>query len=87
MRDDGIRPSMGSISSPWDNAITESPMGVIRPECVHARTFESRGQATLAPFECMGRFHDRLRIHSALGWLSPAGLEAANEPKDRPSAA
>jgi len=87
MRDNGIRPSMGSMSSPWDNAITESPMGVIRSECVHARTFEDRGQATLALFEYMECFHDRLRIHSALGWLSPAGFEAANEPRDRSSAA
>jgi transposase InsO family protein len=62
-------------------------MGVVRSECVHARTFESRVHATLALFECTGRFHDRLRIHSALGWLRPAGFEAANEPKDRPSAA
>ena len=87
MRDDGIRPSMGSMSSPWDDAITESPMGVVRSECVHARTFESRGRATLALFDCMGRFHDGLRIRSALGWLSPAGFEAANEPGDRSSAA
>lgn len=87
MRDNGIRPSMGSISSPWDNAITESLMGVIKSECVHARTFESRGRATLALFEYMERFHDRLRIHSALGWLSPAEFEAANEPRDRSSAA
>jgi len=87
MRDNGIRPSMGSISSPWDNAITESLMGVIKSECVHARTFESREQATLALFEYMERFYNRLRIHSALGWLSPAEFEAANEPRDRSSAA
>ena len=28
MRDNGIRPSMGSISSPWDNAAMESLMGI-----------------------------------------------------------
>jgi transposase InsO family protein len=87
MRDNDIRPSMGSMPPPWDNATAESLMGVIKSECVHARTFESRGQATLALFEYMERFHDRLRIHSALGWLSPAGFEAANEPRDRSSAA
>jgi len=62
-------------------------LGAIRSECVHARTFEDREQATPALFEYMERFHDRLRIHSALGWLSPAGFEAANEPRDRSSAA
>lgn len=41
MREAGIEPSTGSISSPWDNAAMESLMGVIKAECVHARTFES----------------------------------------------
>lgn len=35
MEENGIVPSMGSVSSPWDNAVTESLMGVIRAECVH----------------------------------------------------
>lgn len=87
MRDNDVRPSMGSISSPWDNAITESLMGIIRSECVHARTFENREQATLALFEYIERFYNRLRIHSALDWLSPIEYEAANESKDRSSAA
>lgn len=29
MKEAGKRPSMGSVSSPWDNAVTESRMGVI----------------------------------------------------------
>ncbi|WP_346675667.1 hypothetical protein [Enorma phocaeensis] len=41
MRGAGIVPSMGSISSPWDDAAMESPMGPIKAGCVHARTFES----------------------------------------------
>lgn len=36
MRDAGIRPSMGSIASPWDNAAMESLMGLVKAECVHA---------------------------------------------------
>ena len=45
MREAGIEPSMGSISPPWDNAAMGSPMGLIRAERVHARTFETREQA------------------------------------------
>ena len=30
MRENGVRPSMGSISSPWDNAAMESLMGIVR---------------------------------------------------------
>ena len=76
MRENGIRPSMGAISSPWDNAVTESLMGVIKSECVHARTFEGREQATLEIFEYIECFYNRVRIHSAIGWMSPADYEA-----------
>lgn len=41
VRERGVRPSMGSISSPWDNAAMESLMGIVKSECVHAR----RGRA------------------------------------------
>ena len=72
MRENGIRPSMGAISSPWDNAVTESLMGVIKSECVHARTFEGREQAALGIFEYIECFYNRVRTRSAIGWMSPA---------------
>lgn len=78
MGEDGIRPSMGAISSPWDNAAMESLMGPVRAECVHARTFESRERAALEIFEYMERLYDRVRTHSALGYLSPEEFEARN---------
>lgn len=88
MRENGIRPSMGSVSSPWDNAVTESLMGIIKAECVHARTFDGREQAALALFDYIERFYNRLRIHSALGWLSPAEFEARHKDEEsRPQAA
>ncbi|MCF6412911.1 IS3 family transposase [Collinsella tanakaei] len=76
MREAGIRPSMGSVSSPWDNAAMESLMGLIKSECVHARTFETREQAALEIFEYIECFYNRVRIHSALGHLSPEEFEA-----------
>ena len=82
MREAGIEPSMGSISSPWDNAAMESLMGVIKAECVHARTFESRDQAALEIFEYIECFYNRVRTHSALGYLSPEEFERANWPEE-----
>lgn len=82
MREAGIDPSMGSISSPWDNAAMESLMGVIKAECVHARTFESRERAALEIFEYIECFYNRARTHSALGYLSPEEFERANRPED-----
>ncbi len=76
MREAGIRPSMGSIASPWDNAAMESLMGLVKAECVHARTFETRDQAALEIFDYIECFCNRVRIHSALGHLSPEEFEA-----------
>lgn len=81
MREFGVKPSTGSVSSPWDNAAAESLMGCIKSECVHARTFESREQAAMEVFEYIECFYNRTRIHSALGYLSPAGFEERNWPK------
>lgn len=75
-REAGIRPSMGSIASPWDNAAMESLMGLVKAECVHARTFETRDQAALEIFDYIECFYNRVRIHSALGHLSPEEFEA-----------
>lgn len=82
MREAGIEPSMGSISSPWDNAATESPMGVIKAECAHARTFGSRERAALEIFECIECLYNRARTRSAPGHLSPEEFERANRPGD-----
>lgn len=87
MRAAGIRPSMGSISSPWDNAAMESLMGLIKAECVRARTFETRDQAALEIFEYIECFYNRVRIHSALGSLSPEEFEAGHTEDAAPRAA
>lgn len=75
MRERGIRPSMGSVASPWDNAPTESFMGMLKRECVHRKTFETREQAQIEIFEYIEAFYNRLRIHSALGFMSPMEFE------------
>lgn len=89
MRERGIRPSMGSISSPWDDAAMESLMGIVKSECVHAQTYATREEAALDLFERIEVVYNRARIHSALGYLSPAKFEGANWPAEegRPKAA
>ena len=72
----GIRPSMGSIASPRDNAAMGSLMGPVEAGCVHARTFETRDQAALEIFDYIGCSCNRVRIHSAPGNLSPEEFEA-----------
>lgn len=77
---------MGAISSPWDNAVTESLMGCIKSECVNARVYDSREQAALEIFDYIEGFYNPKRIHSALGWLSPDEFERTHR-KNRTHAA
>jgi len=41
----------------------------------HRRTFETREQAQLEIFEYIETFYNRLRMHSALGFMSPVEIE------------
>lgn len=75
MREHGIEPSMGSISSSWDNPAMKSLMGIIKCECVRARTFDGRERAALEIFDYIEAFCDRVGTHSALGCLSPDEFE------------
>ena len=76
MREAGIGPSTGSIASPWDSAATESPMGPVEAGCARGRTLEARDRAASEMFDCIECSCNRVRIHSALGNLSPEGFEA-----------
>ena len=89
MRENDIRPSMGSISSPWDNAAMESLMGIVKSERVHARACATRDEAALDIFERIEVLYNRARIHSTLGYMSPTEFEEANWPdgEGRPRAA
>ena len=51
-------------------------MGLIKAECLPARTTGTREQAALEIFEYIEAFYNRVRIHSALGNLSPEEFEA-----------
>ena len=76
MREAGIGPPTGSIASPWDNAAMESPMGLVKAECAHARTFETRDRAASEILDHIECFCNGVRTHSALGSLSPEEFEA-----------
>jgi len=73
----GIKPSMGSIASPWDNAVTESLMSTIKAECTDIKLYKSVKEATLDIFDFIEVFYNRLRFHSALGMMSPMEFEEA----------
>jgi transposase InsO family protein len=60
-----------------DNAISESFVSTLKAELVRGVRFPSREAARTAIFEYLEGFYNRTRIHSSLGYLSPADYEQA----------
>jgi transposase InsO family protein len=71
----GIVCSMSRRANCWDNACVESFFSTLKTELVGARIFETRAQATLAIFEYIEGFYNRERLHSSIGYCSPADFE------------
>lgn len=49
---------------------------LLKKECVYLHRFQTRTKATQAIFEYIEIFYDRQRLHSALGYRTPAEMEA-----------
>jgi putative transposase len=71
----GIVPSMGRVGSALDNALSESCVATLKAELVSRAKFPSRETARVAIFEYLEAFYNRTRIHSSLGYRSPADFE------------
>ncbi len=67
---------MSGTGNCCDNAPAESFWGRLKTELVHLERFATRGQARAAIFEYIECFYNRVRLHSALGYVSPEAFEA-----------
>lgn len=67
--------SMSRRGNCWDNAVAESFFSALKLELVHHERFQTRRQATTQIFDYIEVFYNRSRIHSAIGYLSPAEYE------------
>jgi putative transposase len=74
-REAGIALSMGSTGDAYDNAMAESFFASLETELLDRTTFRTRADARLAVFDYIEAFYNRIRRHSALGYLSPAEFE------------
>ncbi|OWK45572.1 Mobile element protein [Fimbriiglobus ruber] len=72
----GITCSMSRRANCWDNAPMESFFASLKKELVHDEDYATRERATASIFEYIETFYNRVRRHSALGYLSPADFEA-----------
>jgi putative transposase len=74
-REAGIDVSMGATGSALDNAVCESFFGSLKKELVRRRSWPTRSEARSAIFEWIEGWYNRWRLHSTLGYLSPARYE------------
>jgi putative transposase len=75
LRDHGICVSMSRTGNCWDNAVAESFFATIKKELVHRKSWDSRAELEAAVFEYIEVYYNRKRLHSAIGYNTPANVE------------
>jgi len=73
----GCRPSNSSVGNCYDNAPAESFFSTFKLECADHQ-FPTKVQARREIFEYIEIWYNRKRLHSALGYLSPAQFAQQN---------
>lgn len=73
----GVRLSVGRTGQCWDNALAESFFATLKNELISNRPWPSRAAARTAIFEYIEGWYNIRRLHSSLGYRSPADYEAA----------
>ena len=72
----GIRVSMSRVGNCWDNAPVESFFSTLKTELLPARPWTDYHVAAAAIRDYIDAFYNRRRLHSSLGYRSPATFEA-----------
>ena len=70
-----IRQSMSRRANCWDNAVAESFFKTLKVECVYDYKFVDQQEAATTVFEYIEIWYNRKRIHSSLGYRTPAQME------------
>jgi putative transposase len=70
-----IRQSMSRKANCWDNAVAESFFKTLKVECVYDYKFENQQEAATTVFEYIEIWYNRKRLHSSLGYRTPAQME------------
>lgn len=70
--------SMSRRANCYDNAAMESFWSTLKLELIYRREFADQTQVRHAVFDYIEVFYNRQRLHSALGYQSPAAFEGAN---------
>ena len=71
----GITCSMSEVGQCWDNAPAESFFATLKKELVHDEDYRTREEARASIFEYIEVFYNNQRLHSSLGYVTPAAHE------------
>ena len=75
-RANGVVLSVGRKGECWDNAVAESFFATIKRELIDTRAWPTRAGLRSAIFDYIEGWYNTRRLHSSLGYLSPANYEA-----------
>ncbi len=78
-REAKVRPSMGSVGDCFDNAMCESFFATLECELLDRNRFHTHSEAKMAVFYFIEGWYNLSRLHSSLGYLSPAAFEVAHD--------
>jgi putative transposase len=73
----GVVLSVGMAGECWDNAVAESFFATIKRELIDTRAWPNRAGLRAAIFDYIEGWYNTRRLHSSLGYISPAEYEAA----------
>jgi putative transposase len=81
----GTLPSMSRPANPYDNATCESFIKTLKREEIDATTYRDFEDLRTRLEEFIERYYNQSRLHSALGYGSPAKFEEGVRIKQRPA--
>ena len=66
---------MSGPDNPYDNAYAESFFSRFKAELLQKGKFQSKEDAVTEVFNYIEMYHNTLRLHSSIGYVSPAAYE------------
>ncbi|MFN2615889.1 MAG: IS3 family transposase [Thermoleophilaceae bacterium] len=73
----GVTLSVGRKGECWDNAVSESFFATFKNELIYTRPWPTRAGLRPAVFDYIEGWYNTRRLHTSLGYRSPAEYEAA----------
>jgi putative transposase len=85
-RANGVILSVSRKGECWDNAVAESFFATIKRELINDRAWPTQAGLDRAVFDYIEGWYNTRRLHSALGYLSPAEYESTHHNASRQAA-